>query len=962
MESLQELARQSRLSLEDMVRLHEALLRTGYMTPERALQALRWFTVDLGIDAYYFRTMPIEDIAKHLIAIMASQLVSQQGGEGVGIQLINESQDHAVYIVQEEDTRTDEIEERIEQRYPTFRLSSYLTKDATGKNYLRLYILTRPVFPKRKDESRPLVFSEVASMEFAEQSEAVTVERYRRAWEAMGRSEAPYVLIGGKPDSNETRVMVGIHEHRKQMFMVTFGHLLDKYTLHSNRKYIEPFADGKRIYSFYFDRMDADAAEEFGRDLGVAVNLPDHTLTRLFTGEIFPAQQTMYAISAAAFAQQFLTTLTEEYATLSNALKDQPEARGILDTLKMRVVKDTYSEGNIARTVMEHPDLLLMLYQHFTALLHPSRHDERSAAETEAEISSKLAADIPSERDRAIFRSFLQFNSAIQRTNFFSRQKTAVGFRLDPSFLSAVDFSDRPFGIYFIVGRAFVGFHIRFRDIARGGIRIITSSNPNAYEKNLDTLFIENYNLAMTQQKKNKDIPEGGAKGTILLNRASQADHIDAFRAYIDALLELIMPGDEIHDRLGHDEILFLGPDEHTAELMNWAAEYSRERRYPYWKAFTTGKRPSLGGVPHDSYGMTTAGVHEFVVSVLGKLGLRETEITKLQTGGPDGDLGSNEILVSRDLTLCIIDGSGVLFDPKGLDRKELKRLARRRIMAREYRRSVLSSSGFFVDVTDKKVKLPDGTFVPNGEEFRNNFHLHPLARADLFVPCGGRPGAVNINNWQNLLDRDGTPKFRAIIEGANLFITEEARLRLEEHGIVVIKDASTNKGGVTSSSLEVFASLALSDREFDRHMRVGDNGMSDFRKQYIKEILSTIRQNARAEFDLLWRERERTGTPLTVLTNAVSQKINDITDAVFRSSLVRDASLRSRVLTDYTPPALLALIGLKKIQERVPANYLNAIIATRMATLFVYGHGLATDEVDFLTFVDGLAGRRVVA
>ena len=62
MEGLQELARQSRMSLEDMVRLHEALLRTGYMTPERALQALRWFTVDLGIDAYYFRTMPVEDI------------------------------------------------------------------------------------------------------------------------------------------------------------------------------------------------------------------------------------------------------------------------------------------------------------------------------------------------------------------------------------------------------------------------------------------------------------------------------------------------------------------------------------------------------------------------------------------------------------------------------------------------------------------------------------------------------------------------------------------------------------------------------------------------------------------------------------------------------------------------------------------------------------------------------------
>jgi hypothetical protein len=29
--------------------------------------------------------------------------------------------------------------------------------------------------------------------------------------------------------------------------------------------------------------------------------------------------------------------------------------------------------------------------------------------------------------------------------------------------------------------------------------------------------FYENYNLALTQSLKNKDIPEGGAKGTILL-------------------------------------------------------------------------------------------------------------------------------------------------------------------------------------------------------------------------------------------------------------------------------------------------------------------------------------------------------------------------------------------------------------------------------------------------------------
>ena len=62
----------------------------------------------------------------------------------------------------------------------------------------------------------------------------------------------------------------------------------------------------------------------------------------------------------------------------------------------------------------------------------------------------------------------------------------------------------------------------------------------------------------------------------------------------------------------------------------------------------------------------------------------------------------------------------------------------------------------------------------------------------------------MNLNNWRSLLDDAGVPVFRWIVEGANLFITQEARLKLEEKGVVLFKDSSTNKGGVMSSSLEV--------------------------------------------------------------------------------------------------------------------------------------------------------------
>lgn len=63
--------------------------------------------------------------------------------------------------------------------------------------------------------------------------------------------------------------------------------------------------------------------------------------------------------------------------------------------------------------------------------------------------------------------------------------------------------------------------------------------------------------------------------------------------------------------------------------------------------------------------------------------------------------------------------------------------------MVKFFDRSKLSARGFLVLVEDVDTKLPDGTVVPSGLLFRNNFHLNPLASADFFVPCGGRPAGA---------------------------------------------------------------------------------------------------------------------------------------------------------------------------------------------------------------------------
>jgi hypothetical protein len=87
-----------------------------------------------------------------------------------------------------------------------------------------------------------------------------------------------------------------------------------------------------------------------------------------------------------------------------------------------------------------------------------------------------------------------------------------------------------------------------------------------------------------------------------------------AFQKYVSGLLDLLVPQEGVVDNLGKEEILFLGPDEGSADFMEWAAKYSQKRNYKWWRSFTTGKPPAMGGVPHDSYGMTTRGVHRYVV------------------------------------------------------------------------------------------------------------------------------------------------------------------------------------------------------------------------------------------------------------------------------------------------------------------------------------------------------------
>ncbi len=955
--SLKEIARKSPLALKQLEEIETRIVARGNFTPERVRREIAWFCLELGIADYYFKYTPIKEIARHIESLRAIRIISENsGGRPVATEFVSERGESGTYMVEDDYDQIRSLKERIESQYPVFRLQSYRCRGYP----LRFYVAARPHFDPRSGGGTG-DFTLNASREFLENSPRATIERYRKLWRRMRGSEIPRIVFSQLPKSQETRIMVGMGPDAARGFVVNYTFILKKHQAHINREYVEPFADGTTIFSFYLDRLeDGLELDRLFQDISMAAMISTGPLAELFYSGDFSAEEKMYAAAAAAFAHQFLTSYTEEYETLARELAGKPELLGTLALFKTHLAKDTYHEDRVVRTVLAHREIVRDLFHDFFHRFFPrrealggkNRHLELARKKMEETVSSEISLNI--------LEALIVFNGAILKTNFFTREKVCLAFRLDPGFLNPVDYPQKPYGIFFLLGKGFRGFHIRFREIARGGVRMVCSPTKADYDLNSDFIFDENYNLALTQQRKNKDIPEGGAKGTILPTLEYAAAGGRIFRHYIDGLLDLLLlPSPEIVDYHGKEEILFLGPDEGTAELMDWAAEHARARGYRWWRSFATGKGPELGGIPHDTYGMTTRGVHQYVLETLQALGLKEEKITKFQTGGPDGDLGSNEILISRDRTVAVVDGSGVACDPKGLDRRELKRLARRRSPIAGFRREKLSPKGFLVGVGDRDVRLPDGTVIANGTDFRNRFHFHPGLKADLFVPCGGRPRAININNWREFLDEAGRPRAGIIVEGANLFITQEARLRLEENGVILFKDASANKGGVTSSSLEVLAALALTDGEYERLMAVPEGGKEPaFRKKYVAEILEIIRRNAAAEFRALWQERRNSGTPLAVLSDRLSDKINRVTDQVAGSELFANAALRSALVRRHLPPSLVRKVGLETILKRVPENYLRAVFAAFLASSYVYERGLGADELDFYAYVVG-SGKR---
>jgi len=939
--------------------IFEAIVAKGVFNPKHIYQEVDWF-FRMGIPPVYFEMFEAPVIANHIHCLMAAKKLAQAMARPEAIYVHTETDSEYLFMCpatyNDSVTVEHQIEQIIDTKLPENQSISltYLCSSGTslpnGKTRLSMYILSAtPYVESNVDENESNIWK-VASQSFLRTKTMEVRNRYQHILNEAVGNLAPTVQVHEISKDGTIPVTIALRHSHKASFLQRFTEALKVLKLQVSRKFMEYFANGIVIYSFYLKTSNRKEVDAFLHQAKLLSIVPGASLISTLLDGSLTVEGYTYAATVRRFCYYFLNQRSEEFVVLAEALKGDTLNLNRLNFLQTKLRKEAVSMSRISDCIKDHAPLVAKIFEDFERCC-------RVSPSYNTDLSTEIQKNC-SELDAQILTSFLTFNAHIRKTNFWKPEKSSLSFSLDPSFVVETSlYPDNPFCIFFVVGQEFQGFHIRFRDVARGGIRVIKSSNKVAFLKNQENLFAENYDLAYTQNKKNKDIPEFGSKGTILLFRHAQGKVFVAFRKYISGLLDLLVydPNDKtIVDHYKREEILFLGPDEHTADLMEWAARYAGTRGYRYWKAFTTGKSPSLGGVPHDTYGMTTQSVHRYVVGCLDKLGLKEEEVTKFMTGGPDGDLGSNEILLSKDKTIGIVDGSGVIYDPNGLDREELVRLAHARQTISNFNLAKLSSGGFRVLINDSNVTLPHGEVVESGLVFRNEFHLHPLSAATLFVPCGGRPASIHFGNVHKFFDSKGKPKSRIIVEGANLFLTQDARLTLEKAGVVLYKDASANKGGVTSSSLEVLAALVMTDPEHSEHMQVKDAANPpSFYQEYVKQIQQIIQNNAQLEFEAIWREQEITGLPRCVLTDKISEKINQLNDQISASSLYEKSELRNKIMGLAIPKKLQELVPLETIVERLPSAYGRAIFGAYLASHFVYKYGLSPSEFAFFEFLN---------
>ena len=495
----------------------------------------------------------------------------------------------------------------------------------------------------------------------------------------------------------------------------------------------------------------------------------------------------------------------------------------------------SYGQETVVDALRLAPDVTRAIAALFAARHDPDGQAPQRETAAEGAIRKGLAKVAAIDDDR-ILRAYRAVVMAVLRTNFFAPAGAeALAFKLDSAAVPGLP-NPKPWREIFVYSARVEGIHLRAGPIARGGLR---------WSDRRDDFRTEVLGLMKAQRVKNAVIVPTGAKGGFYpkhlpdpaLDRdAWLAEGTESYRIFIRTLLSVtdnIVAGQVVHpERVvihdGDDPYFVVAADKGTATFSDVANAIAIERSFWLGDAFASG---GSVGYDHKAMGITARGGWISVQRHFAETGVdvQKESIRVVGCGDMSGDVFGNGMLLSKAIKLvAAYDHRHIFFDPHPDPVKCWKERSRLFKLPRsswaDYDTALISKGGGVFPRSAKSIKLSPqmravlGTSHATMEPaaviaailkaevdliWFGGIGTYVKAAAESHAEAGDRANDMVRVNAQEL-------RAKVIGEGANLGITQAARIAFALQGGQINTDFIDNSAGVDCSDNEVNIKIAL--------------------------------------------------------------------------------------------------------------------------------------------------------
>ncbi|MGG2396380.1 NAD-glutamate dehydrogenase [Pseudomonas sp. SH1-B] len=511
----------------------------------------------------------------------------------------------------------------------------------------------------------------------------------------------------------------------------------------------------------------------------------------------------------------------------------------------LKQIRLGFSLSYIAATLVNHADIAKELVRLFRTRFYLARKLTAEDLEDKQQKLEQaiLAAldDVAVLNEDRILRRYLDLIKATLRTNFYQNGEHGQGkayfsFKLSPRLIPDIPRPVPKFEI-FVYSPRVEGVHLRFGDVARGGLR---------WSDREEDFRTEVLGLVKAQQVKNAVIVPMGAKGGFVPRRMPvggsrdevMAEGIACYRIFISGLLDItdnlkdgeVVPPQNVVRHDADDPYLVVAADKGTATFSDIANGIAAE--YGFWlgDAFASG---GSAGYDHKGMGITAKGGWVSVQRHFRERGIdvQKDNVTVIGIGDMAGDVFGNGLLLSESLQLvAAFNHMHIFIDPNPdaarsfIERKRLFELPRSSWA--DYDAKLISDGGGIFLRSAKSIAISPqmkARFDIAADRLAPTELLHALLKAPVDLLWNGGIGTYvksskeshgDVGDKANDALRVDGRELRAKVvgEGGNLGMTQLGRVEFGLHGGASNTDFIDNAGGVDCSDHEVNIKILLGE------------------------------------------------------------------------------------------------------------------------------------------------------